>query len=340
MATTRRFCALWMASFGTAALALMGSPAPVSLAPPASAAPASAAPVFAKSVDIAPVKGKATVSLPGHRSVDLNAPRQVPVGTTVNAASATVRVTASDGKGGTYSGRFGDGGFVVKQSASGGGATEIKVVGECVKDAASDVWGATEARRPRHKPPLFRQLEVQASGRFEVVGSNASAVASGQAAYSLTDQCDGTHIMAQAGHVNATGTIQGTIPLHAHESVVDDCQPSAAAPAQCILLVGRPQSSSFAFGLLLANASASSFQVCYTTPGGRRICHVGPLGPPNSSPEGGSLACTVNDGRGDYAARWLVNGRQVGVTHHFKVTQPRDFVLGNDSCYGSSLNVN
>lgn len=322
---------------GMLVLAAAGALAPVTLG-----APAVVSPVFAQSVQVSPVKGRVTISLPREDPVALTAPRQVPVGTTVNASatSAAVRVTASDGMGGTYTGRFGDGAFVVLQSASGGGATEIKVVGKCVKNMGTDAPQATEARGPRHKVPLFRQLQVQANGRFDVVGSNASAVASGQAVYTLTDQCDGTHIMAQSGHVNAEGTIQGTIALHAHQSVVDDCQPSTATPAQCIIVIGRPQSESFAFGLLLVNGTASNFQLCYTTPRGHRICHTGPLGPPNSSAEGGSLACTVNDGPGEYAVRWLVNGRQVGVTHHFKGTQPRDFALGNDTCFGSELDVN
>jgi hypothetical protein len=249
-------------------------------------------------------------------------------------------VTAADGKGGTYSGRFSGGSFVVLQSAAGGGATQIKVVGKCVKNAAADPPTATAARRPRHKAPVFRQLQIQANGNFEVVGSDASAVASGQAVYTLTDQCDGTHIMAQSGHVNAEGTIQGTVSLHANQSVVDDCQPSAAVPTQCIILIGNPRKESFSFGLLLTNATASTFQVCYTTPRRHRICHTGPLGPPNSPAEAGGLACTVNDGPGEYAARWFVDGRQVGRTHRFKSTQRRDFVLGNDSCLGYEINVN
>jgi hypothetical protein len=300
--------------------------------------------VFAQSVDVAPVKGKVVLTLPGQSPAPLAGPRRMPVGSTVAAPSATVRVTAADGKGGTYSGRFSDGSFQVVQSTTGGGATEIKLVGRCVQSTAvSDTPTATTAR-PRHKAPVIRQLQVVANGEFEVVGNDASAhsVPGGTAQYSMTNACDGTQITAQTGRVQAQSQSTGAYTLKPNQSLTDDCEPKGPAAQRCLLLLARPQSQAFSFGLLLVRGAATSFQVCYVTPQHHRLCFTGPIGPPDATAgaEAGGLTCRVNDGRGQYAVRWLVNGHQVGVTHHFMGTQPHDPVLGNDKCTGYTINVN
>ena len=297
-------------------------------------------PVFGQSVDVAPLKGKVTVKLPGQPSKVLSLARLVPVGTTVDASSGSAGVTASDGKGSVYSGRFSDGSFQVLQTALGGGATVIKLVGACVKSSmATDRAAANTARRrPHHRAPVYRQLQVVASSQFEVIGNDASAVASGQAQYLLTDKCDGTHVVAQTGQITATSRSTGTYRLKPHQSLIDDCRPPGPEAKICTLLVARPGSSAFSFGLLLVGSAATTLRVCYVTPKGRRLCYKAPLSQPDAAgAQAGGLACTINDGRGVYAVRWFVGGRQVGVLHRFTSTQPPDVSLGSDTCYPLSL---
>ena len=296
-------------------------------------------PVFASTVDVARVSGKVLLTVPGRTAVPLTGARQVPVGSIVNVNAGAVEVTAADGKGGTYSGRFRAGSFQVLQSATGGGATEILLVGKCVKAAANDGPPAEAARRPRHKPPVYRQLVISANGEFDVVGSDASAVASGQAQYSLVDQCNGTHIAAQTGEVKAQSRNTGSYTLKPHQSLIQNCQPSGPTAQHCTLLLSSPQSSVFSFGLFLKQGTASHFQVCYRTPQGAQICQTGPLGPTpgQTGSKAGGLTCILNDGPGRYPVRWLVGGHQVGITLQFKATQPRNIALGRDSCTGYTI---
>ena len=316
--------------------------AAASLALGATSAPA---PVFASSVDVARVSGRVQVTVPGGAATTLTASVQIPVGSTVNADAGAVRVTAADGSGGTYSGQFKQGSFQVLQSATGGGATEIRLVGKCVNAssataAAADGPSAGTAR-PRHKPTVYRELVISANGEFDVVGADVSAVASGQAQYSLVDQCNGTHVIAQNGQVTAQSRNTGSYTLKPHQSLIQHCQPSGPIAQHCTLLLSSPKSSVFSFGLYLKQGTASSFKVCYRTPKGATLCHTAPLAPLGAAPtvsEGGGLTCIVNDGPGLYPVRWLVAGHQIGTTLQFKATQPIDVFLGRDSCSGYTIN--
>lgn len=316
--------------------------AAASLALGATSAPG---PVFASSVDVARVSGTVLVTAPGGTATALTVTRQIPVSSTVNADAGAVRVTAADASGGTYSGQFKEGSFQVLQSPAGGGVTEILLVGKCVNASAStaavsDDPSAGAARRPRHKPTVYRELVISANGEFDVVGNDASAVASGQAQYSLVDQCNGTHIIAQTGQVTAQSRNTGSYTLKPHQSLIQHCQPSGPVAQHCTLLLSSPKSSVFSFGLYLKQGTASSFKVCYRTPKGATLCHTAPLAPLGAGltdSDGGGLTCVVNDGPGVYPVRWLVDGHQVGTTLQFKATQPVDVLLGRDSCTGYTI---
>jgi hypothetical protein len=293
-------------------------------------------PVFAQSVDAGSVKGMVFATTPGGSRTSLTTQRQVPVGTAFDVRRGTVRITAADGSGGTYTGTFGKGRFEILQSDSGGGAAEIKLIGKaCVKPAAARALAAagrtraSAARRPRHHASIFRQLQVNAGGNFVVVGVAASAVASGQATYSLVDACDGTRIVDESGRVVAQHKQAAPKKLRPGQSDTDYCHP-ARNPVFCQFLIQSPRSSVFTFGLALTQPRASSFRVCYRTPAGKSKCFAGPLS--NGSLQGGVLACLVNDGPGTYPVRYFVDGGQIGIRLLFKATRPRQVFLGQDSC--------
>lgn len=295
-------------------------------------------PVFARSVDAGPVTGKVFVTTPGGSKALLTSEEQLPVQTVFDALHGTVQITAADGKGGTYTGTFGKGQFEILQDESGGGAAEIKLLGNpCARpgSAQASLAGpagrirASAARSARHHPYVYRQLQVTAGGNFLVVGVDASAVASGQATYSLVDACDGTRIIDKSGDVVAQHRQAPAKKLKPGQSDTDYCHP-ASSPTYCQFMIQSPRNSVFSFGLDLTQPRATSFRVCYLTPDGKKKCFNAVLS--QGSVQGGALTCIINDGPGTYPVRYFVAGGQIGVTLHFKATQPRKMFLGRDAC--------
>ena len=295
-------------------------------------------PVFSRSVDAGPVTGKVFVTTPGGSRTQLTSERQVPVGTAFDVLHGTVRITAADGKGGTYMGTFGKGQFEILQTASGGGAAEIKLLGKaCARPGSAQASSAvtagriraSAARSARHHPSIYRQLQVNAGGNFVVVGVDASAVASGQATYSLVDACNGTQIIDKSGQVVAQHRQAPAKKLKPGQSDTDYCHP-ASSPTYCQFMIQSPRNSVFSFGLSLTQPRATSFRVCYRTPAGKQKCFTGRLS--QGSIQGGALTCIVNDGPGTYPVLYYVAGGQIGITFHFKATRPQQMFLGRDAC--------
>lgn len=303
-------------SIGLASSSAAGSPTP----PP---------PVFGQSVDAAPVSGQVFFVPPGGSRTPLTTAQQVPVGTILNVLHGTVKITAADGNGGTYSGKFGRGKFRVLQSASGDGTTEIKLTGKACSKSAS------VARSRRHRAYAYRQLQINANGNFLVVGADASAVASGQAKYSLVDACNGTQIVDQSGKVVAQRANAPSKQLDPGQKEIDYCRPDAQNPDFCLIVIESPRSGAYSFGLGLSQPPADSFKVCYVTPAGQKHCFKGSLS--QGSIHFGALGCTINDGRGTYPFRYFVNGQPLGIKLKLKSTKPRQVFLGNDSCQNENL---
>lgn len=287
---------------------------------------AQAKPVFGVSVDARAVNGTVSATLPSGAHVKVTVTRQVPVGSTFDVLKGTVALTASDGKGHSYSGQFGQGQFQVLQSSAQGTATEIKLVGKACTKSSTDI-GATTARR--HHAPANRQLQIMAGGNFVVVGSDGTAIASGEARYSLVDECQGTQIIDQSGKVVDERKHAPEKTLKPGNSELDHCQPTDN-PTFCQFLLSAPHQSVFSFGIAMANQQAPSFRVCWRTPGGKSICFTAAL--TQGTYQLGGLTCFVNDGKGTYPVRYFVAGRQVGITFQFKSIHPPEVFLGRDSC--------
>src|SRR4029077_20762264 len=98
----------------------------------------------------------------------------------------------------------------------------------------------------RHRALVYRQLQVSAGGNFLVVGVDATAVASGQATYSLVDACGGTRIIDKSGRVVAQHKQAPARKLYPGQSDTDYCHP-ASSPTFCQFMIQSPRSSVFSF---------------------------------------------------------------------------------------------
>jgi hypothetical protein len=163
---------------------------------PAATAPGKQAPpAFSKTVDLSPVSGRISVSLPGASGfVALAGARQVPVGTVVDARAGVVRLTAATGASAHLdSGDFQAGTFEIRQDAAEPGLTELRIRDDPKARAACSP-GSTR---------VFGRLLGDASGRFRTRGRQSVATVRGTQ-WGVRNRCDGTLTIVRRGVVVVT----------------------------------------------------------------------------------------------------------------------------------------
>lgn len=161
------------------------------------------------------VSGRVCYYKPGSkRCIRLRGGESIPVGSIVDARKGTITLVVSDGKGGTYIGRFSGGIFLFTQDGPAGARaaatagtliTNIKLVrgnfGACRargRRSSLDSWPGSFADTARRR--VVRYLNAKASGRFNVIGKRASGVERGTV-WKTTDTCDATEIKVISGTV-------------------------------------------------------------------------------------------------------------------------------------------
>jgi len=299
-------------------------------------------PVAGKTFEATRVSGTVYVTQPHGSKTTLTGTEDVAVGSIFDVTKGSVQLTASNGKGGTYSGTFGaqkgapsPQQFQALQSATGGAITEIKLITAlgCTTKAA-DI-------SQRHRR-YYRAITVAAGQGFLVLGLSASASSkSGVSHYTLDDECNGTHISDNGGKV-LTKTKNGlTNTLIPGKSEISKCGAASGGRSYCLFLISDPSAITFTFGLGLINyAHASHWTLCFTAPGSKKVCQNGPLAKAAGGTfQGGGMTCTINYGPASFPARWLFKSRQVGPSETFVATQPyRPFQAPGTSCtaYGAA----
>ena len=168
-------------------------------------------PTFALTVDLQPVSGRVLVQLPsttarssaGGRAgfVLLSAPRQVPVGSVIDATAGLVRLTvATPAPAHLQSGSFHGGIFQVLQNSADHGLTVLRI-----RDNRSrrTTCGLTAAGNPtrRISTTILGLLRGVATGQFRTVGQFAAATVRGTA-WGVRDRCDGTLTVVEQGVVD------------------------------------------------------------------------------------------------------------------------------------------
>jgi Ca2+-binding RTX toxin-like protein len=155
---------------------------------------------FRQLLQLRPLKGGEAFGLKGmHRTVPLRDVIGVPLGgTKLDATAGSVRLTAArgGGGGGTFSGDFSEGAFLVKQPRSGGGLTELTLTG-----------GATLSKCPSGSHAVQRRLFGRAHGRFRSRGRFSTATVRGTE-WTVADRCDGTLTTVKKGSVRVRDLVR------------------------------------------------------------------------------------------------------------------------------------
>jgi hypothetical protein len=284
-------------------------------------------PVLGRSVLASRVSGVVRVKAAGRRTfVLLTQPRSIAVGATIDARRGTVKlVTAASAVGKTQSGRFSRGSFTVFQEHS--DRTDLRLVGGrparalCGSKARAN--GAAVGVSSSVSSRVLRLLHAHARGHFRTVGRYTAATVRGTE-WQTIDRCDGTLTVDTKGVVDATtGTL--TFSLKPGQTAIGYCFPPNATPQTrqlCIVEVSQPADGLFGFGIGLRRA-ATSYRLCIRAPSGTERCRPFLLGAPNAAGvRTSSVVCPQDEGAGGYFVRWLVGGRQLGVTLPFRATLP------------------
>src|SRR3954471_21491617 len=149
-------------------------------------------PVLGKSVVARAVAGTIRVKRKGGRFHLLRTSQSIPLGSTVDATTGKVQITAASGPGGaTQSGRFFQGAFVVTQTRGAKPITRLALSGalQCGPTGTA----SASARRRR-----VRRLWGDGHGRFRTRGRHGAATVRGTK-WLTEDRCDGTLVRVRRG---------------------------------------------------------------------------------------------------------------------------------------------
>jgi hypothetical protein len=272
------------------------------------------------------LSGVVRVKTPGERTLALlTRPRLIPVGATIDATRGAVKlVSAAAGIGRTQSGRFSKGAFAVFQEQS--DTTSLRLVGGrsakalCGSHAsAAAAIGAISSG----SSGVLRLLRASAHGHFRTVGRYSAATVRGTE-WQTIDRCDGTVTVDTEGDVETTtGTLR--FLLKPGQTAIGYCFPPNATPQTrkfCIVEISQPADGLFGFGIGV-RGTATSYQLCVRAPSGVERCRQFALSAPNGAGvRTSAVVCPQDEGAGNYFARWVIAGKQLGVTLPFTATLP------------------
>jgi hypothetical protein len=277
-----------------AALALLA----LALEPAFAAAKTKPKPKLGHTVLVMATDGHPTVKPPGKKRIKLTKkPITVPVGSTVDATSGHVKLTSAKLYGGTQSGTFSQGAFVVTQSKS-TDLTDLTLAGGnfAVCNAAAKgrkpVVGAANRRRG---------LLGSAHGHFRSRGRSSSATVRGTT-WVTEDRCNGTVIENTSPNTTskvATESRDLHFDLDPGQTITYYCNKLTIAPdTYCLMLIAYPYQGIVAGGIL-TQINVDNYRFCVLAPNGQGGCT-------------GDLPLTAKDDKGFRQSVFACPVRQVG----------------------------
>jgi hypothetical protein len=174
-----------------------------------------APPVLARTGNVAPVSGRVLVRVPGtSRFVALSSLQQIPFGSVIDATNGTVSVTTALPGGGTQTGEFFSGEFILRQGRN-GLVTAVLTGGNfsvcpTARERAHIATLAAKHASPKH---VVRKLWANAHGKFSTQGNYAAGAVQGTE-WLTEDLCEGTLIKVTRDKVKVTNLVN-----HRHKTV-------------------------------------------------------------------------------------------------------------------------
>jgi hypothetical protein len=158
-------------------------------------------PVVGRTVNLATVTPVVLVKEPGAKTfVQLVAPKQVRVGSIVDARKGRVRITIADGRGKLWTADFYRGMFTIRQLTKPGSLAVLQLYGGKFKGCPRAPKAVLFTRRKQSPSRTVRQLWGSGSGPFRTVGRFASATIRGTT-WLTADRCNATLVRVTTGKV-------------------------------------------------------------------------------------------------------------------------------------------
>ena len=219
------------------------------------ATPADAAkkpkPKLGHSVVVRATDGTVTVKKPGKHRIKLGKkPMAIPMRSTVDTTHGKVSLSSAKYKGGTQSGTFSQGAFVVSQRKS-DGLTDLELTGgdfsvcKSARAAGSQLSASANRRR---------RLFGRAHGRFRTRGRNSSATIRGTE-WLTEDRCNGTVTKNESPNDTSKVETETRDKIHFEldpgQTITYYCNKLyIAADTYCVILLAQPADGIIAGGIL------------------------------------------------------------------------------------------
>jgi hypothetical protein len=264
-------------------------------------------PKVGRTVVVKATDGRVTVKPRGRKRFTLTkSSRAIPMRSLVDATSGKVKLTSAKPRGGTQSGVFSQGAFVVTQRKS-DGLTDLTLSGDISGCKAAGKAGADVASARKKRRRLFGR----AHGRFRSRGRNSSATVKGTD-WLTEDRCNGT--VTQNKSKNPSSKIDTATQDRLHfeldpgQTITYYCNVLAVTPSTyCLILLAQPADGVIAGGIL-TTVQTPDYDLCVQAPDGSQGCERNlPLTAPDESGfRQAVFACPVRQ-VGQYVFAWSLD---------------------------------
>jgi hypothetical protein len=275
----------------------------LALAPALAAAKAKPKPKLGHTVLVSATDGHPTVKPPHKKGIKLTKkPVAVPVGSAVDATSGHVKLTSAKLYGGTQSGTFSQGAFVVTQRKS-DGLTDLTLAG----GNFSVCYAAAKGRKPVvGAANRRRRLFGSAHGRFRTRGRNSSATVRGTV-WLTEDDCTGTVVRNMSPSKTSrivTSTNELQFDLDPGQTATGYCNHFDIQPdSYCVMLLAQPADGLIGSGII-TQVDRPDYAMCIRWPDASEHCFKFPFA--DRDAQGwrlSALACPVG-APGRYDVAW------------------------------------
>jgi archaeosine-15-forming tRNA-guanine transglycosylase len=266
-------------------------------------------PRLARTVVVKATDGRVTVKPRGHKRITLTSrPIAISMRSLVDTTHGKVKLISAKPRGGTQSGVFSEGAFVVTQRRS-DGLTDLTLSGgdfsACNKAAAAGA-PITDAKRNRR-----RRLFGRAHGRFRSRGRSSSATVKGTD-WLTEDRCTGTVTQNKSKSTKSKVETATHDRLHFEldpgQTITYYCNVLAVTPnTYCLILLAQPADGLIAGGIL-TTVKTTDYDLCVQAPDGQEGCERNlPLTKPDESGfRQAVFACPVRQ-VGRYVFAWSLD---------------------------------